>query len=160
MKKIFAESPDKNDLILIVEDSEEDYFTILRAFKKAGLRNSFVRCKDGDEALDYLFCRREFIDPGKAPRPSIVLLDLNMPGTDGREVLKEIKNTPRLRKIPVVVMTTSSCPDDINRSYDQGANSYISKPIGFEAYIKAVEKIADYWFDIVSLPQCRTARTK
>lgn len=139
-------------LILIVEDSEEDYITTIRAFKKAKLRNPIVRCKDGDETLDYLFRKGRFSDPAHAPLPCIVLLDLNLPGTDGREVLKEMKEDKALRKIPVVVMTTSSDERDIKRCYKYGANSYMLKPVSFDGYIQAIQRLNDYWFEVVLLP--------
>ena len=94
--------------ILIVEDSDDDFFATQRAFKKAGLANPIRRCSNGDQAVDYLFQRGDFADPEGSPRPSVVLLDLNLPGLDGRDVLKLVKSDPELRKIPVIVLTTSA----------------------------------------------------
>lgn len=147
------ETDPKDNLILIVEDSDEDFFATTRAFKKAKLSNPVVRCEDGDEALDYLLQTGRFADKGLSPRPAIVLLDLNLPGTDGREILKEMKDNPELKDIPVIVMTTSSNDWDVNKCYKYGANSYVLKPISFEGYINAVQKLNDYWFNIVLLPK-------
>lgn len=139
--------------ILIVEDSPEDYETTIRAFTKSGLKNPVHRCEDGEEALDFLFNKGLYSDKRKAPRPGIILLDLNLPGTDGREVLRELKKDESLRKIPVVVLTTSSDPRDIESCYNDGANSYIQKPVNLEGFIKAVQKLKEYWFEIVILPK-------
>ncbi|MGR3316966.1 MAG: response regulator [Candidatus Anammoxibacter sp.] len=139
--------------ILIIEDSPEDYETTVRAFKKAGFVNLIYHCSDGDEALDYLFRRGDFADPEKSPRPAIILLDLNLPGTDGREVLVEIKKDSDLRKIPVVVLTTSSDERDIEQCYASGANSYIQKPVDLDGFVEAIAKLKDFWFKICILPK-------
>jgi two-component system, response regulator len=138
--------------ILLVEDSAEDAEATLRAFKKARLANPVYRVSDGDEALDYLFRRRAYVDEAKAPEPSIVLLDLNLPGTDGREVLAEIKKAEWLRRIPVIVLTTSSDQEDIDACYAMGANSYIKKPVDTHGFLRAVQQLKDYWFEVVILP--------
>ena len=139
--------------ILIVEDSPEDYETILRAFKKAGLADPIFRCKDGDEAFDFLLRRGTYSDPSTSPRPGIILLDLNLPGTDGREVLREIKSHPALKSIPVVILTTSMNERDIEQCYQDGANSYIAKPVGLAEFFKAIQRLTDYWLEIVILPE-------
>lgn len=139
--------------ILLVEDSDVDYETVLRAFKKGKLDKRVIRCEDGDEALDYLYRRHRFAEPGAAPRPALVLLDLNLPGTDGREVLEEMKNDEDLKDIPVIVMTTSSDPRDVERCYKYGANSYVAKPVSFEGYMEAVQRLHSYWFETVMLPE-------
>jgi len=139
--------------ILIVEDSPEDYETAVRAFKKAGLRNPIYRCEDGDEALDFLHHRGRYSDPATAPRPGVVLLDLNLPGTDGREVLVDIKSDPSLKTLPVIVLTTSSDDRDIRKCYQDGANSYVQKPVDLNGFVKAVERLKNYWFEIVILPR-------
>jgi CheY-like chemotaxis protein len=138
--------------ILLVEDSDVDYETVLRAFRKGNLHNPVVRCEDGDDALDYLYRRNRFAAPGAAPRPALVLLDLNLPGTDGREVLEEMKSDETLKDIPVIVMTTSSDQRDVERCYKFGANSYVAKPVSFEGYMEAVKRLHGYWFDTVLLP--------
>jgi CheY-like chemotaxis protein len=139
--------------ILLVEDSPEDFEATLRAFQKSGLKNTVLRCADGDEALDYLHRRGQYADPDRSPRPGVILLDLNLPGTDGREVLNEIKNSERLRDIPVVVLTTSADERDITACYRAGANSYIQKPVDIDGFMKAIERLNGYWFEVVILPK-------
>ncbi|MBM4053743.1 MAG: response regulator [Planctomycetes bacterium] len=143
----------ENSLILLVEDSPEDYETTVRAFRKSGLKNGIVHCQDGDEAIDYLFHRGKFADAGKHHLPGIILLDLNLPGTDGREVLKEIKKNETLKKIPVVVLTTSSDERDIEQCYADGANSYIQKPVDLSGFFDAVKRLKEYWFEISIIPK-------
>jgi CheY-like chemotaxis protein len=143
---------DPRRLILVVEDSDEQFEAIRRAFKKTGIQNPVRRCTDGDEALDYLFRRGDFTDAVAAPRPAVVLLDLNLPGTDGREVLDHVKADAELRVLPVVVLSTSSHPGDIELCYRTGASSYIIKPVRFDAFLKTVENLKSYWFDTVALP--------
>jgi CheY-like chemotaxis protein len=139
--------------ILLVEDSPEDFEATLRAFRKSGLKNPMVRCEDGDEALDYLHRRGEYADPASSPRPGVILLDLNLPGTDGRQVLSEIKSSERLRDIPVVVLTTSADERDITACYRAGANSYVQKPVDIDGFMKAIERLNGYWFEVVILPK-------
>ncbi|HEY7609618.1 MAG TPA: response regulator [Alphaproteobacteria bacterium] len=139
--------------ILLVEDTPEDAEATLRAFKKAGLANPVYHCQDGDEALDFLRRQRKYKDPEKAPRPGMILLDLNMPGTDGREVLSEIKADERLRQIPVIVLTTSADERDIQCCYRDGANSYIQKPVDIKGFLEAIQRLVDYWYHIVLLPK-------
>jgi len=136
--------------ILLVEDSPEDFETTERAFRKSGLKNPIVRCSDGDEALDFLFRRGRFAD---APRPGVILLDLNLPGTDGREVLAEIKADPSLKQIPVIVLTTSNDDRDVQACYGAGASSYIQKPVDLDGFMRAIERLNDYWFEVVILPR-------
>lgn len=143
----------KSQHILIVEDSDDDYLATVRAFKKANLVNPVRRCTNGDQAMDYLFRRGEFSGNGKAPRPSIILLDLNLPGTGGREVLGMIKADPDLQKIPVIVLTTSSAEQDIEQCYAAGANSYVQKPVDLVGFIQSVARLTDYWFNVSILPK-------
>ncbi len=142
-----------NQAILLVEDSPEDYEATERAFRRAGLKNPIHRCSDGDEALDYLYHRGRYADPAAAPTPGIILLDLNLPGTDGREVLETVKSEERLRRIPVIVLTTSSDERDIRACYDAGANSYIQKPVDLDGFMRAIERLKGYWFEVVILPR-------
>lgn len=139
--------------ILIVEDSDDDYLATVRAFKKANLLNPVRRCTNGDQAIDYLLQRGEFSGPGQAPRPNIILLDLNLPGTDGKEVLRMIKADPDLQKIPVIVLTTSSAEQDIEQCYAAGANSYVQKPVDLVGFIQSVARLTDYWFNVSILPK-------
>jgi CheY-like chemotaxis protein len=141
-----------NNLILIVEDSPEDYNTTLRAFKKVGMKNKVLRFEMGDDCLDYLYGRGEF-EARNNLYPALIMLDLNLPGTDGREVLKIIKSDQTLKKIPVVVLTTSNDTGDIEKCYQLGANSYIQKPVSFEGFINAITTLKEYWFEISILPR-------
>lgn len=143
----------KSQTILIVEDSDDDYMATVRAFKKANLLNPVRRCTNGDQAIDYLLQRGEFSGPGQAPRPNIILLDLNLPGTDGKEVLRMIKADPDLQKIPVIVLTTSSAEQDIEQCYAAGANSYVQKPVDLVGFIQSVARLTDYWFNVSILPK-------
>ena len=140
-------------IILIVEDSDDDFLATERAFRKSGLANPIRRCTNGDQALDYLYRRGEFADPEKSPKPGIVLLDLNLPGTDGREVLRIIKSDQKLRKIPVIVLTTSDAEQDIERCYDAGANSYVKKPVDMQGFVLAIARLHEYWIEVVVLPK-------
>jgi CheY-like chemotaxis protein len=142
-----------NQPILLVEDSPEDYEATLRAFKKSGLKNPIFRCEDGDGALDFLHRRGRYADPEGAPRPGVILLDLNLPGTDGREVLSEIKSDEGLKNIPVIVLTTSNDDRDVEACYRAGANSYIQKPVDTDGFLRAIERLNGYWFEVVVLPQ-------
>ncbi|HEY4591888.1 MAG TPA: response regulator [Thermoanaerobaculia bacterium] len=139
-----------NQPILLVEDSPEDFEAAQRAFRRSGLKNPIIRCADGDEALELLFRRGRFAD---APRPGVILLDLNLPGTDGREVLAEIKADPALKQIPVIVLTTSSDERDVQACYSAGASSYIQKPVDLDGFMQAIERLNDYWFEVVILPR-------
>ena len=139
--------------ILLVEDSPEDFETTVRALKRAGLANPILRCVDGDDALDFCYRRGRYADPATAPRPGIVLLDLNLPGTDGREVLPTLKGDPALRSIPVVVLTTSTDERDVERCYHDGANSYMSKPVDLDGFMRAIQRMKDYWFEVVIVPK-------
>lgn len=145
-------NPITTKTILIVEDNPEDYETTVRAFEKSGMFNPISRCEDGDDALDYLYRRGQYKDLQKAPRPSVILLDLNLPGTSGWEVLTEIKQHPELKQIPVIVLTTSSNQRDIQECYLAGANSYVQKPVNLAGFVNAIEKLKNYWFEIVILP--------
>lgn len=142
-----------NQPILLVEDSPEDFEATVRAFKRAGLKNPIVRCDDGDSALEYLHRRGQWADPESSPRPGVILLDLNLPGTDGREVLQEIKRHDQLRHIPVIVLTTSNDERDIDSCYREGANSYVQKPVDMDGFIRAIERLNGYWFEVVVLPK-------
>lgn len=139
--------------ILLVEDSPEDYESTVRAFTAAGLKNSIEWCEDGDQALDYLHRRGEYAGEEKAERPCLILLDLNLPGTGGREVLAEIKQDPGLRMIPVVVLTTSADDRDIQDCYKHGVKTYIQKPVDFEGFVAAIGRLKEYWLEIAVLPQ-------
>lgn len=146
-------APNDSKTILIVEDSDDDFFATQRAFKKAGLLNPIRRCTNGDQAVDYLFRQGEFADPKSSPRPSVVLLDLNLPGLDGRDVLKRLKSDPQLHKIPVIVLTTSNAEQDIERCYADGANTYVQKPVDLQGFFLAISRLKNYWFEVAFLPR-------
>ncbi len=146
-----------NQPILLVEDSPEDFEMTVRSLKKAGLKNPIHHCCDGDDAMDYLYHRGAYADAMDARLPGIILLDLNMPGTDGREVLDEVKNDEKLNHIPVIVLTTSGDDRDVQDSYGMGANSYIQKPLNFEGFMKAMTRLNEYWFEVVILPKTTEA---
>ena len=139
--------------ILIVEDSDDDFFATERAFKKSGLRNPIKRCVTGDQSLDYLYHRGEFAALDTVRSPGIILLDLNLPGTDGREVLHVLKSDPTRRKIPVIVLTTSNAEQDIERCYAEGANSYVQKPVSMAGFVEAISRLREYWFEVAVLPK-------
>ena len=138
--------------ILLVEDNPADVEIAMEAFRRSNKGNRVFVCRDGEEALDYLFQRARFTKPGSAPRPDLVLLDLNLPGKSGTDVLEQIKQNDRLRSIPVVMLTTSDREEDVTRCYRMGANNYLAKPVQFEDCLKLVSQIQDYWLDVSKLP--------
>jgi CheY-like chemotaxis protein len=139
--------------ILMADDDPDDRLMAREAFEESRLANQLFFVHDGVELMDYLHRRGEFADPSRSPRPGVILLDLNMPRKDGREALREIKDDASLRRIPIVILTTSKAEEDILRSYDLGANSFITKPVTFESLVNVVRTISSYWFEIVELPR-------
>ena len=131
--------------ILLVEDNPDDVELTRIAFREAKIANSLVVVNDGAEALDYLFARGAHADRNPAELPSIVLLDLNLPKVDGREVLQAIRGNEATKTLPVVVLTTSAEPFDVETSYALGVNSYIQKPVDFEQFVWAVKQVGLYW---------------
>jgi two-component system response regulator len=138
--------------IQIADDDPDDRQLTKEAFAESHLANDLRFVEDGEELMDYLYRRGKYTDPAAAPRPSILLLDLNMPRKDGREALQELKNDPRFRAIRVIVMTTSKAEEDIVRSYDLSAASYITKPVTFEGLLDVIKALGRYWLEIVELP--------
>jgi len=138
--------------ILLADDDEEDRLMTKDALTESRLANDVRFVADGEELTDYLFRRGAYAEPDTAPRPGLILLDLNMPKKDGREVLVEIKSDPDLRQIPVVVLTTSKTEEDIVRTYALGVNSFITKPVTFDGLVEAMTVFSHYWFEIVALP--------
>ncbi len=136
--------------ILLVEDSEDDVELTRAAFDDAHVANRLFVASHGEEAIDFVRRRPPFED---APRPDLILLDLNLPRKDGREVLEEIKGDPEFSAIPVVILTTSSSDEDIARAYQHHANSYIRKPVTFDGLIEAVKTLQNYWLGMVTLPK-------
>jgi CheY-like chemotaxis protein len=139
--------------ILLVEDNQDDYEATCRAFKRANLSNPIVWCKSGRDALDSLRLEGAHKDAGNGSRPGLVLLDLNMPGMDGRKTLEVIKQDDSLKQIPVIILTTSADERDIQACYQTGANTYVQKPVSFEGLIEAIKRLKEYWFEIVLLPK-------
>jgi CheY-like chemotaxis protein len=140
-------------IILLADDDAEDREMTRKAFDRNRLANEFYTVADGEELLDFLHHRGAYAPPALSPTPGLILLDLNMPRMDGREALAAIKADPALRRIPVVVMTTSQAEQDITRSYDLGTNSFISKPITLGGLVDVARVLGHYWFQIVSLPE-------
>jgi len=135
--------------VLLVEDNPGDVRLTREALKEGKIRNNLHVARDGVEALAFLRREGEHAD---APRPDVILLDLNLPRKDGREVLTEVKSDPALRQIPVVILTSSQAEEDICRAYDLHANCYISKPVDLDQFIRVVKSIEDFWFTVVKLP--------
>lgn len=138
--------------ILMADDDEDDYLLAREALIESRLANHLYFVKDGEELMDYLYRRGNYSREVDAPRPGLILLDLNMPKKDGREALREIKADPHLRQIPVVVLTTSKAEEEIYQIYDLGANSFISKPVTFSSLVDVIKTMGKYWFEIVELP--------
>ncbi len=139
-------------VILMAEDDADDRLLSQEALREAHLRNELKFVEDGEELIEYLTHRGRFRHPADAPRPGLILLDLNMPRKDGREALQEIKQHPDLRCIPIVVLTTSKAEEDVIRSYDLGVSGYITKPVKFADLIAVMQVLGKYWFEIVELP--------
>lgn len=138
--------------ILVVEDSDEDYAALVRVLQPFRLLHLLIRCQNGDEALDYLLHRGRYSASLVRTPPAIILLDLNLPGTDGREVLEQVKGDANLRMIPVVILTTSSNPSDIRDCYDRGANAYQVKAANYEGFKTDIQRTVDYWLGTTALP--------
>lgn len=134
--------------ILLVDDNRLDVELTLDAFREAHLSNSVHVAANGQQALDYLFGRGDYANREKYPLPTIVLLDLKMPGIDGHEVLRQIKSTPGLKRIPVIILTSSKEEGDRVLSYDKGANSFLVKPVSFDGFLEVVKRIEDYWITL------------
>jgi two-component system response regulator len=135
--------------ILLVEDSEDDYEATMRAFGKANLHNPVHWSTSGQDALDFL----HKASAQKEKSPGLILLDLNMPGLDGRSTLRLLKDDENLKRIPVIILTTSSDERDVNVCYQMGANTYIQKPVTFDGLIEAIKRLKEYWFEIALLPK-------
>lgn len=139
--------------ILLADDDEDDRMLTRQALEAAHISNSIETVEDGEQLLDYLYQRGRYAgETGTAPRPGLILLDLNMPKLDGREALRIIKSDPLLRDIPIVVLTTSRFEDDIALCYSLGVNSFISKPVTFTGLVDAMNVLGKYWLEIVELP--------
>ncbi len=138
--------------ILIADDDADDRLMISDALLESRLANNLKFVENGVELMDYLLHQGKFADQIQNPRPGLILLDLNMPKMDGREALKAIKENPELKRIPVVVLTTSKAEEDVYRTYNLGVNSFVTKPVTFNSLVNTVREIGRYWFEIVELP--------
>lgn len=148
-----AKPDGKSVLILMADDDPDDRFLTEDALREAHLCNEIRFVVDGEDLMDYLYHRGIYSAPERSPRPGIILLDLNMPRKDGREAIAEIKRDPDLKRIPVIVLTTSKAEEDIVRTYELGASGYVTKPVSFDGLIEVMRTIGRYWFDIVELPE-------
>lgn len=140
-------------IILYADDDPEDRMLAKDAFEESRLANDLHFVEDGEELMDYLLNKGKYTDEKKYPTPGLVLLDLNMPKKDGREAIKEIKKVPKLRPMPIVVLTTTRAEEDILKTYDLGINSFITKPVTFEGLVDIMKALGKYWFEIVELPK-------
>ena len=139
-------------IILMADDDADDRLLAKDALAECKITGDLRFVENGEELIEYLHRRGKYLHADAAPRPGLILLDLNMPKKDGREALKEIKVDPELRTIPVVILTTSRADTDIGRIYDLGANSFIAKPVSFDSLVDVMKTLCRYWFDIVELP--------
>lgn len=139
-------------VILMADDDADDRMLTRDALQESRVLNELRFVEDGEELMDYLHRKGKYADSDSSPKPGLILLDLNMPKKDGREALKEIKSDPNLRRIPVVIMTTSKAEEDVFRSYDFGASSFITKPVTFDRLVDLMKAIGEYWVEFVELP--------
>ncbi|MDP1696420.1 MAG: response regulator [Xanthomonadaceae bacterium] len=138
--------------ILLVEDNPSDIALTRRAFDKSRIGNPLIVCEDGQEALDYLFAQGTHADRCKKQMPALILLDINLPRLDGLSVLRQIRENPLTRRLPVVILTSSTEQSDLAAGYDAGANSYIRKPVSFERFVDAITQLGMYWLVINEAP--------
>lgn len=150
----------KPAVVLLVEDDPGDQELTRRALTQNPFKVDLRIASDGEEALDYLYRRGAYGDPGSAPFPDLVLLDLNMPKLDGRAVLDTIKSDAKLRSLPVIILTTSQYEVDILRSYHLGCNSFITKPVTADGFIGAIRELRSYWFELVTFPDPKVAASR
>lgn len=143
--------------ILLAEDDPDDRMLTRRAIVESRMKTTVAAVTNGEELMQYLTREGPYGGEAEAPRPDLILLDLNMPRMDGREALREIKSDANLRRIPVVVLTTSEAEQDILQSYDLGVNAFVTKPVSFDALAETMESLGEFWFDLVKLPPERDA---
>ena len=145
----------QNKVVLLVEDNPDDEALTLRALRKHNLANEIIVARDGQEALDYLFGEGEYAGRDIYSLPQVILLDLKLPKVDGLQVLEQLRNTEHTRNVPIVVLTSSSQEQDMMRSYDLGANSYVRKPVDFEEFLEAARQLGLYWLVLNEVPYAR-----
>ena len=153
MKETSMNNNAKPITILVADDDPDDRLMIKEALEEARLANGIEFVEDGVELMEYLQRRGSFADRPGPSKPDLLLLDLNMPRKDGREALQEIRADSNLKRIPVIILTTSAAEEDIARTYDLGASSFITKPVSFDDLVRTMKTMTDYWLQIVSLPQ-------
>ncbi len=136
-----------NSPLLVAEDSDEDFEVLQLLMQQMDVRNPIYRCTNGDKVLDFLYKKGDYENSTTAPRPCVILLDLNLPGTDGRDVLEQLKQDQELKEIPIVVFTTSSNPKDVEFCYQKGANGYLIKPVDSSELEKTVQAFVEYWLE-------------
>jgi CheY-like chemotaxis protein len=141
-----------NTTLLLADDDPDDRLLVKDALQESRLEADLRLVEDGEELMDYLHRRGKYADPDDSPPPDLILLDLKMPKKSGHQALEEIKGNPKLRRIPIVVLTTSKAEEDIVRAYNSGANSFIVKPTNFGALTEAMETLERYWFELIALP--------
>lgn len=146
-------TPPRPIVILMADDSEDDRLMTREALQESFVINELREVQDGEELMDYLQRRGDYSEPQSSPRPGLILLDLNMPRKSGQEALEEIKANSSLRRIPIVVLTTSDDEHDIVRSYDLGVSSFITKPVTFDGLVEVMKAFGKYWIEIVAVPQ-------
>ena len=144
----------KSCVIVLADDDSDDRLLVRDAMAECEWDADLRFVENGEELIDYLTRRGKYAELASAPRPGLILLDLNMPRKDGREALREIRADPELRRIPIVVLTTSKADTDVESLYELGANSFISKPVQFDALVSVMRILGQYWFNIVQLPAC------
>ena len=138
--------------VLLIEDNPRDVRLTQRAFAQAELTHDLRVVRDGDEALAYLHREGAYQEPSSAPRPHVILLDLNLPRMGGHEVLRQVKQDPRFKHVPIIVLTTSGRPVDIRQAYDNGANAYLLKPVEFARFTEVLGQLGKFWLEMVELP--------
>ena len=143
----------KSKILLLIEDNPDDEALTIRALKKHNIANEIVVARDGEEALDFIYTRGRFAGRDPDNPPQVILLDLKLPKIDGLEVLRQIRNHPATRRVPVVVLTSSNEEKDIISSYDLGANSYVRKPVDFEQFLEAARQLGLYWLVLNETPR-------
>ncbi len=144
---------DRQFLVLLADDDAEDCLLVREALGRTPVNPQVRTVADGEELLDYLYRRGRYAARQAAPRPHLILLDLNMPKRDGREVLRELKNDPEAQHVPIIVLTTSTSEDDVVFSYEAGARSYIPKPATYHGWVEMARLLVEYWFRLVRLPE-------
>lgn len=149
------ETASKAMTILIVDDDDDDRHLINRAFVELHSQARVMHVRDGQEMIDYMHRNVPFSDPSSFPLPNLILLDLNMPRMNGQEALQYLKSDPRLRRIPVVILSTSDSQTDVQLLYDLGANAYVRKPLSYHGLLRAVQRLDQFWLQVVRFPQMR-----